>query len=492
MDNPTILAIDQGTTSSRTILFDKNFSIQSIEQKDITLTYPQNGWVEQDALKIWHDVRDMVLKAIHDNPSIAAIGITNQRETIIIWDKDTNLPIAPAIVWQDRRTASRCEELKQKNLEPMINQKTGLLLDAYFSASKIEWLLNTIKGAREAADNGKLLCGTIDSWLLWNLTGGKIHATDATNASRTMLFDIHKNEWDDELLTLFNIPKNLLPQVLDSNSHFGTLDSAIFKTQIPITGIAGDQQAALIGQTCFDKGDIKSTYGTGCFILFNCGTKPVLSKHKLLTTIAYRINNQTTYALEGSIFIAGAAIQFLRDQFKFIHTAQESDAAAQSVPDSNGVYFVPALTGMGAPYWDSQARGAIFGLTRNTKAEHIIRAALEAQSFQTYDLIDTMIKDIEVSPKSLKIDGGLSASEFMAQDLANILQIEIDVPEISESTALGAAMLASLGCGLYKNLDELSSIRKTKKLYKPDIDQTIRQSRIKNWQDYIKRLLYTP
>lgn len=492
MDNPLILAIDQGTTSSRTILFDHNFSIKSIEQKEIILTYPYNGWVEQDALAIWHDVRDMVQKSIREYPSIQAIGITNQRETIVLWDKFTGIPIAPAIVWQDRRTADHCEQLKKSGKETIISQKTGLLLDPYFSASKLQWLLDNVEDAREKAKNNQLLCGTMDSWILWNLTGGKIHATDATNASRTMLYNIYEHKWDEELLSLFDIPASLLPKVFDSVADFGILNQNDFEKPIPITGIAGDQQAALIGQAGFNEGDIKSTYGTGCFMLFNCGQKPISSNYKLLTTIAYQIKGKTTYALEGSIFIAGAAIQFLRDQLKFLNTAQDSDAMALSVPDSNDVYFVPALTGMGAPYWDSHARGAIFGLTRNTKPEHIVRAALEAQSYQTYDLITIMQKDTNIKLGSLKIDGGLSHSEFMAQDLADILDCTIDVPEILESTALGAAMLASLGVGLYEDFEDLKSIRQTKKLYKPHINQTLRHTRLKKWHDHIKRLLYTP
>jgi glycerol kinase len=492
MDNPLILAIDQGTTSSRTILFDHNFSIKSIEQKEIILTYPHNGWVEQDALAIWHDVRDMVQKSIREYPSIKAIGITNQRETIVLWDKLTGTPIAPAIVWQDRRTADNCEQLKEAGKETIISQKTGLLLDPYFSASKLKWLLDNVKDARKKANNNELLCGTMDSWILWNLTGGKIHATDATNASRTMLYNIYEHKWDEELLSLFDIPATLLPEVFDSVTDFGTLNQNDFEDQIPIKGIAGDQQAALIGQAGFNEGDIKSTYGTGCFMLFNCGQKPISSNYKLLTTIAYQIKGKTTYALEGSIFIAGAAIQFLRDQFKFLNTAQDSDAMALSVPDSNDVYFVPALTGMGAPYWDSHARGAIFGLTRDTKPEHIVRAALEAQSYQTFDLITIMQKDTNIKLGSLKIDGGLSHSEFMAQDLADILDCTIDVPEILESTALGAAMLASLGIGLYKDFEDLRSIRQTKKLYKPQMSQTLRHARLKKWHDHIKRLLYTP
>jgi glycerol kinase len=487
-NSPLILSIDQGTTSSRVILFDQEFNIRHVEQRTVELFYPQNGWVEQDATTIWHDVRDMVLSCLKLYPNcIRSIGITNQRETVILWDKHTGKPIAPAIVWQDRRTAHECQNLKSKGHEPSITQKTGLLLDPYFSASKIAWVLK--QNLDLNTDN--ILVGTIDTWLIWNLTGGQSHVTDATNASRTMLFNIHENKWDEELLSLFDIPRVILPRTLNCVDDFGTLSNDIFSEPVPIRGVAGDQQAALIGQCCFDAGMMKSTYGTGCFALLNTGNIAAVSKNKLLTTIAYRFDDITTYATEGSIFVAGAAIQFLRDQFHFFDHATITNDMATSVPDNHGVYFVPALTGIGAPYWDAEARGAVFGLTRDTTINHLVRAALEAQAYQTHDLLTAMAHDTGQHTISLRVDGGLVANEFMCQFLADILNITIDVPEVIESTALGAAILAHKG--LYgTSLHDLSKLRKTAKTFMPKMNHDTRQKYLNEWNLYIQKLLYAP
>ncbi len=486
-----ILSIDQGTTSSRVILFDETFSIRHIEQRDIILTYPHNGWVEQDANAIWQDVQDMIQNCLNLYPNkIQSIGITNQRETIVAWDKKTGSPLAPAIVWQDRRTAAECLTLKNQGHEDIVASKTGLLLDPYFSASKISWLFRQNPIWREQAQKGDILIGTMDTWLIWNLTSGQSHTTDATNASRTMLFNIHDQKWDTDLLSLFNVPIECLPRVLDCVDEFGTLSNK-FSEAIPIYGVAGDQQAALIGQCCFDVGSMKSTYGTGCFVLFNTGTKAISSQHKLLTTIAYRFDNIPHYAIEGSIFIAGAAIQFLRDQLHFFGQSMITHDMATSVSDNHGVYFVPALTGLGAPYWNSEARGAVFGLTRDTRIEHIVRAALEAQAYQTYDLLSAIQRDTNTKITSLRVDGGLVANEFMCQFLADLLNIDIDVPEIIESTALGAAMLAYKG--LYKTpLSDLAKLRHSKGCYEPKMNDVTRKNLLQEWHSYIGKLLYTP
>ncbi len=492
MTSPIILAIDQGTTSSRAILFDWQGKILAMRQKELQLHYPNKGWVEQNANDILQDTLWACRSVMDDVPEapqhIAGIGITNQRETTIVWDRATGRPIYNAIVWQDRRTAERCASLRAHGYEPSITAKTGLLLDPYFSALKLSWILDHVHGARARAEKGELAFGTVDSFLLWHLTGGEMHATDATNASRTMLFNIVTQQWDDDLLKLFKIPRAILPEVRDSASHYGSTPKDLFGRIIPIGGIAGDQQAALIGQACFDKGMVKSTYGTGCFALMNIGTEFKQSQNRLLTTVAYRLRGQTTYALEGSIFVAGAAVQFLRDNLRFLRTASESAQVALSVQDSNGVYFVPAFTGLGAPYWDPDARGAILGLTRESNYAHITRAALEAQAFQTLDLMDAMRKDSGHDPALIRADGGLVANEFVCQFLADCLGKPVDVPVVTETTALGAAYLAGLTLGMFKDLPTLQAGWKLEKQYKPagDMDQIAAQ--YAGWKDAVSRV----
>ena len=481
----TILAIDQGTTSSRAILFSDQGAELNSHQKELTLYYPQKGWVEQDAKAIWQDVLDCSKKIMRDN--VAAIGITNQRETTVIWDRKTGEPVYNAIVWQDRRTSEYCQNLKRRGFEKTVSAKTGLLLDPYFSATKIHWILENIDGARARAEKGELAFGTIDCWLLWNLTGGKIHATDITNASRTMLFNIKTLEWDDELLDIFSIPKSLLPEVKENVAEFGATD--LFGHSIPILGMAGDQHAATIGQACFKPGMIKSTYGTGCFALMNIGAEFRASKNRLLTTIAYKINGDLAYAIEGSIFVAGAAIQWLRDNVNFFEASSESEALALSVPDSNGVYFIPAFTGLGAPYWQPDARAAIFGLTRESTKAHITRAALEAQAYQTLDLMDAMEKDGGHKPDIIRVDGGLTANDFVCQFLSDMIDGPVEVPENLETTALGAAYLAGLGVGIFRDLDDLSAKWQKARGYAPSIDPQLRQSNYAQWQNYIGRIV---
>ncbi len=481
----TILAIDQGTTSSRAILFSSEAAEVKSSSKELTLYYPHKGWVEQDAKAIWHDVLSCA-KAVYTD-SVASIGITNQRETTVIWDCKTGEPVYNAIVWQDRRTAEYCANLKEKGLEEIVSAKTGLLLDPYFSATKINWILENVEGARLRAEKGELAFGTIDSWLLWNLTGGKIHATDITNASRTMLFNIKTLEWDEELLEIFDIPKSLLPDVKDNVAEFGITD--LFGKSVLISGMAGDQHAAMIGQACFEKGMIKSTYGTGCFALMNIGGDFRPSKNRLLTTIAYKINGDLSYAIEGSIFVAGAAIQWLRDNVNFFENSAESEKLAMSVEDSNGVYFVPAFTGLGAPYWEPEARAAIFGLTRESTKAHITRAALEAQAYQTLDLMDAMEKDGGHKPAIIRVDGGLTANDFVCQFISDMLDCPAEVPENLETTALGAAYLAGLGAGVFKSLDDISSKWRQDRSYKPQIGKDLRDENYKEWQKCIGMIL---
>ena len=486
-----ILAIDQGTTSSRAILFSPQGDILSLQQKELTLFYPQKGWVEQDANEIWHDTKWVIEEILKDQETvetIAAIGITNQRETTILWDKNTGEPIYNAIVWQDRRTADYCNALKKdKNLEETISNKTGLLLDPYFSATKIKWILDHVDGARQRAEKGEILFGTVDCFLLWHLTKGKVHATDATNASRTMLYNIQNNEWDDELLKIFDIPKNILPQVKDNCADFGI--ALLDNCDIPITAMAGDQQAASIGQACFDVGMVKSTYGTGGFALMNIGETFKASQNKLLTTIAYRLDGKTTYATEGSIFVAGAAIQWLRDNLEFFDSAVQSEAMALSVSDNNDVYFIPAFTGLGAPYWNPDARGAITGLSRESTKAHITRAALEAQAYQTHDLLSAFYGDTQTDIKVLRIDGGLANNQFMCQFLADMLNCIVDVPRITETTALGAAYLAGLHVGIYQNMDNIANQWQSSKRYQPQISMEKRKSYLNRWHQEIQRFL---
>lgn len=476
-----ILSIDQGTTSSRAIIFSDIGDVLHTVQRELKLYYPHSGWVEQNPDDIIADTLFCVEDCLKNYPDVAAIGITNQRETTILWDKNTGKPIYNAIVWQDRRTADYCASLKPH--EKMVREKTGLLLDPYFSATKINWVLSNINGAREAAEAGNLLFGTVDSFILWHLTGGKVHATDVTNASRTMLFNIHTLDWDDDLLNLFNIPKSLLPTVKENVADFGTYQN------IPVTGMAGDQQAALIGQACVSVGMMKSTYGTGCFALMNIGAEPKISEHRLLTSIGYVVNGQRAYVLEGSIFVAGAAIQWLRDEMGFFENAAESEALANSVPNTNGVYFVPAFTGLGAPYWNPDVRGALFGLTRGTTKAHITRAALEAQAYQTVDLMSAMIADSGVTPSVLRVDGGLVQNNLMAQFLSDMLNMQVDIPKSVETTAIGAAYLAGIGAGIFKNLDDVATRWEKSKSFNPAIHATKRKKNYQGWTESVGRLL---
>ncbi|MEM6812674.1 MAG: glycerol kinase GlpK [Pseudomonadota bacterium] len=482
----TLLAIDQGTTSTRAILFSSDIEVMDSAQKELELFYPEKGWVEQDANAIWNDTKSLTEKVAGQSNNIAAIGITNQRETTIIWDRETGEPIYNAIVWQDRRTANYCQTLKDAGHEERVSKKTGLLLDPYFSATKIHWLLENVDGAREKAQAGKLAFGTVDSFLLWKLTGGQSHYTDITNASRTMIFNIVTREWDNELLELFQIPKNLLPDVKDNCADFGT--TKINNQDIPIGGMAGDQQSATIGQACFEKGMVKSTYGTGCFALMNVGSDPVPSKNKLLSTIAYQFDGKPAYALEGAIFVAGAAIQWLRDNLEFFDNAAESEALALSVKDNNDVYFIPAFTGLGAPHWDPHARAAITGLTRESTKAHITRAALEAQAYQTADLLDAFAKDSGFEVKQLRVDGGLVANEFVCQFLSDIMNVTVDVPKMIETTALGAAYLAGLYDGMFANLDDIAKNWQAKNTYAPQMDDAERLHLLDRWHNEVARV----
>ncbi len=489
-----ILAIDQGTTSSRAIIFDNNMHIKGVGQLEFKQYFPKSGWVEHDANEIWQSVIKSINIALEkakiSAKQIAAIGITNQRETIVLWDKKTAKPVHKAIVWQDRRTANICEQLKKKELEPLFSQKTGLLLDPYFSGTKINWLLNNIEGLREKAKGGEIYFGTIDSWLIYKLTGGKVHATDATNASRTLLYNIRENCWDNELLQIFDIPEQILPQVKQCSDNFGVSEKEILGANIPIFGVAGDQQAATIGNACFEKGMMKSTYGTGCFALLNTGANIVPSKNRLLTTIAYQIDNKTSYALEGSIFNAGTSVQWLRDGLGIIEKASQSGEMAQlSNPDSE-IYLVPAFTGLGAPYWDSEARGAIFGISRDTNANDFARAALEAVGYQTFDLLEAMKKDWDSENKTiLRVDGGMVASDWAMQFLADILNAPVDRPKILETTALGAAWLAGYKAGIYPNMREFAASWELDKCFKPKMDKERRRQKLRGWKNAIRRVL---
>ncbi len=487
----TLLAIDQGTTSSRAILFSAAGDILDTAQTELTLHYPHKGWVEQDPRDIWADTlwatQQVIARA--DSSNIAAIGITNQRETTIIWDRETGAPVYNAIVWQDRRTAEYCATLKEQGHENMITAKTGLLLDPYFSASKIAWILDNVDGVGDRAEAGALAFGTIDTYLLWHFTGGKMHATDVTNAARTMLYNIVDQHWDDELLALFNIPSSLLPEVKDNVADFGQTDADVLGHTIQIGGMAGDQQAALIGQGCFAPGMVKSTYGTGCFALMNIGSHFKQSQNRLLTTPAYRINGEITYAVEGSIFMAGAAVQWLRDNLGLFKTAAESEALATSVPDNNGVYFVPAFTGLGAPYWQPDAKALITGLSRESTAAHITRAALEAQAYQTLDLMSAMQADSGHKPAVIRADGGLVANAFVCQFLADMLDTPIDIPKITESTAWGAAALAGLQAGVFNTLGDVTAVWQRDKTYVPAMEETQRQQLHKGWNAAVQKTI---
>lgn len=488
-----IMAFDQGTTSSRCILFDKDGNICSMVQREFGQIFPKDGWVEHDPMTIWSTqisvATEAVLKIGASFEEIHGIGITNQRETTILWDRKTGAPIYNAIVWQCRRTAERCRALIENGYEDKIKEKTGLIIDPYFSASKIEWILENVEGAREKAENGELCFGTVDSWLIWNLTGGKVHATDYSNASRTMLFNIKTLEWDDELLKLFNIPKSILPEVKPSSSLFGYSDTKILGAKIPIGGVAGDQQAALFGQCCFEKGDIKNTYGTGAFMLMNTGDSPYITKDGLLTTIAWGIDGKVTYALEGSVFTCGAAIQWLRDGLKILESAQDSEYYASKVEDSGGVLVVPAFQGLGAPWWDPYARGIIIGITRATTKNHIIRATLESIAYQTADVIELMEKSTKIKVKELKVDGGASANNLLLNFQSDILGISIERPACVETTALGAAYLCGLALGVYKSQDEISKRRTVDKKISPTKDEVWRKERITEWKKAVNRSL---
>ncbi|MES0197433.1 glycerol kinase GlpK [Mesorhizobium sp. M0011] len=490
-----ILAIDQGTTSTRAILFDGEMKVAGSGQKEFAQHYPASGWVEHDPEDIWASVVSTVkaaLKKAGRNASdVAAIGITNQRETVVIWDRATGKPIHNAIVWQDRRTAPLCQKLKKQGLEKTFTKKTGLLLDPYFSGTKIAWMLDKVKGARKRAEKGELLAGTIDSFLIWRLTGGKVHATDATNASRTLVYNIAENAWDDELLSILNIPAKMLPQVKDCADDYGITEKNLFGAEIKILGVAGDQHAATIGQACFEPGMMKSTYGTGCFALLNTGSDLVRSKNRLLTTIAYRLNGKTTYALEGSIFIAGAAVQWLRDGVKVIGKAEQSGKLADEADPTQNVYLVPAFVGLGAPHWDAEARGAIFGLTRNSGPAEFARAALESVAYQTRDLLDAMRKDWKgASAKTvLRVDGGMVASDWTMQRLADILDAPVDRPTILETTALGAAWLAGSKAGVWPDAKKFAKSWALERRFKPDMDGSVRAAKLAGWRDAVRRTL---
>jgi glycerol kinase len=487
-----ILAIDQGTTSSRAMLFDRRGQPLATAQHEFPQHFPQPGWVEHEPEDIWRDTlrvaREALAGAGLTAPDIAAIGITNQRETTVLWDRKTGEAIHNAIVWQDRRTAPLCDRLRRDGYEPMVKDKTGLLIDSYFSATKLTWLLESVPGARARAERGDLAFGTIDSFLLWRLTGGRVHATDATNAARTLLYDIKRQAWDDELLKLFNVPAAILPEVRDCDADFGATPAEMFGAPIPILGMAGDQQAATVGQTCFAPGMVKSTYGTGCFALLNTGETPVDSKHRLLTTIAYRLSGKTTYALEGSIFIAGAAVQWLRDGLKIIATAGETEALAKAADPAQAVYLVPAFTGLGAPYWDGHARGALFGLTRATGRAEIARAALEAVCYQTRDLLEAMRADGAADLATLRVDGGMVANSWMLQTLADILGVAVERPKIAETTALGAAYLAGLRSGFFGGLDDLAKLWQSAGRFEPRLAAADRDARYAGWLDAVRRV----
>lgn len=488
-----ILALDQGTTSSRAILFNRNHEIAGISQKEFSQIYPKPGWVEHDPMEILSTqievARNVIKKAGVSPKEIDSIGITNQRETTILWDRNTGKPIYNAIVWQCRRTSQLCEDLKNKGYEELIRSKTGLVIDAYFSGTKIKWLLENIKDAKEKAKKGEILFGTVDSWLLYNLTWGKVHATDYTNASRTMLFNIHSLNWDEEILSILGIPKKLLPIVHPSSYVFGFTSKNYFGEEIPIGGVAGDQQAALFGQNCFKEGMAKNTYGTGSFLLMNTGEIPYESKHGLITTIAWGIKDKIHFALEGSVFITGAAIQWLRDGLKIINSASETEKLARKVRDNNGIYFVPAFVGVGAPYWDMYARGLIIGITRDTKREHIVRAALEAIAYETREVIESMEKDSGIKLKSLRVDGGAVSNNFLMQFQSDILGVPVHKPSVSELTALGASNFAGLATGFYENLAEISRHYKIKKVYKPIMDAKNREKLYSEWKKAVLRAL---
>ena len=486
-----ILAIDQGTTSSRAMIIDENLNIVSSFQQEVANTFPHPGWVLMDGYEIWVSVEYVCIKAVEkariNIQDIAAIGITNQRETTIVWDKKTGLPVYDALVWQSRQSAGICEEISKKGYGPLIKETTGLTVDPYFSASKIRWILDNIEDGDERAKKGELLFGTVDSWLVYKLTKGKVHVTDVTNASRTMLMNLKTLDWDDKMLQIFNIDRSMLPKICDSSQIYGYTD--LLGVQIPICSICGDQQSALFGQMCFDKGQCKNTYGTGCFLLFNAGNEPIYSKYDLITSVGWKIKDEVVYVLEGSVFVAGAAIQWLRDGLKVIDNAAQTETIAKSLSDSAGVYVVLAFTGLGAPYWSQNSRGAIFGLTRGTTTNHIIRATLESLAYQSYDVIEAMQKDTNTKITSLQVDGGASNNDYLMQFQADILQTEIARPSNFETTALGAAMLAGLSSGLFKDKKDLLSKKEIDKVYQPQLDKNTVNDLIEGWKKAINSVL---
>jgi glycerol kinase len=489
-----ILALDQGTTSSRAIIFDKKGSIISVAQKEFTQYFPKPGWVEHDPSEIWSSQAGVAAEAIAKKglniENIAAIGITNQRETVIVWNKNTGKPIYNAIVWQDKRTSNYCDELKKKGHEKTIREKTGLVIDSYFSGTKVKWILDNVEGAREKAVSGELLLGTIDTWLVWNFTKGGQHITDVTNASRTLLFNINTMDWDDELLELFTIPKSMLPKVKQSSEIYGHTKSTFYDAKIPISGIAGDQQAALFGQMCAKPGMVKNTYGTGCFMLMNIGDKPTVSKNNLLTTVAWKINGKTSYALEGSIFIAGAVVQWLRDSLKIIRTSAEVEKLASSIDSSEGVYFVPAFAGLGAPHWNQQAQGTIFGLTRGSTDAHIARAAIESIAYQTMDILKAMEADAGISIKELRVDGGATVNNMLMQFQADVLNTVTVRPKVVETTAMGAAFLAGLAVGYWESTEEIQEIWQIDTKFNPTEKREVIKKNIEGWYKAIDALEY--
>jgi len=490
MTTPLLLSIDQGTTSSRAMLFEKDGSTFALAQREFQQFYPQSGWVEHDPEEIWESTLDVckqaLAKADAGNRQVAAIGITNQRETTLVWDRQTGKPIHKAIVWQDRRTADTCRSLQAQGLGDMVTAKTGLLLDPYFSGTKIGWILDHVDGARHKAERGELAFGTVDSFLIWRLTSGRVHASDATNACRTLLFNIHDNCWDKELCAKLGVPMSMLPEVHDCAADFCTTDKSVLGVELKVAGVAGDQHAASIGQVCFEPGMIKSTYGTGCFMMLNTGTQAIASSNKLLTTLAYRLDGTSTYAIEGSIFVAGAAIQWLRDGLGIIKSAEQTQAMAESIEDNQGVYLVPAFTGMGAPYWDAEARGALYGLTRDTGPASITRAALESVCYQTMDLLNAIRSD-GAAINTVRVDGGMVKNDWLSQYLANVLDIAIERPMQTETTALGAAYLAGLQVGVYDSLDDLGANWVKEKSFTPAMEAEVRRKVTKGWADAVRR-----
>ncbi|KZE44589.1 glycerol kinase [Brevibacillus parabrevis] len=490
MDNKYMLSLDQGTTSSRAILFDKSGAIIGVAQKEFTQIYPKPGWVEHNAEEIWESQLEVLKTVLLENrvkpEQIAGIGITNQRETTVVWDRHNGKPIYNAIVWQSRQTIDICNQLKEQGFEQTVREKTGLLIDAYFSGTKVAWMLDHVEGAREKAERGDLLFGTIDTWLIWKLTNGNVHVTDYSNASRTLMFNIHTLEWDDELLAMLNVPKAMLPRVCPSSELYGYTDEKVFQVQIPIAGIAGDQQAALFGQACFSEGAAKNTYGTGCFMLMNTGEKAVASKNGLLTTIAWGVDGKVEYALEGSIFVAGAAIQWLRDGLKLLEKSSDSEKHAMAVDSTDGVYMVPAFVGLGAPYWDMEARGAIFGLTRGTTEDHLIRAALESLAYQTRDVLEAMEADSGIKLQKLAVDGGAVANNFLMQFQSDILATEVERPRVNETTALGAAYLAGLAVGYWNSKEDIVHNKVVERSFVPDLAEEKRQELYEGWKQAVQ------